>query len=80
VGVGLDGKYQIEERAFEKGYQKADVYGLAPGGVKGVDRSERGKKEDGGTEFGTALNVDWIVEQIERFTVSFQGDERDDNG
>lgn len=76
VGVGLPGGYEVEMVAHEKGYVKADVDGLIPGGVPADPEKEKKNKSgdtgkdsttevDGGAIYKTELNVQGICEMIE---------------
>ncbi|KAL0631273.1 hypothetical protein Q9L58_009872 [Maublancomyces gigas] len=74
VGVGVPGDYEIETVAHEKGYVKADVDGLIPGGLpaapvlEGDRTGDSGKdgvtETDGGAVYRTELNVDNICKMI----------------
>lgn len=74
VGVGLPGGYEVETVAHEKGYIKADVDGLIPGGVRadperegGGDTGKDGVAEtDGGVVYRTDLGVGKICAMIEK--------------
>ncbi|KAL7266186.1 hypothetical protein RUND412_011277 [Rhizina undulata] len=70
VGVGLDGRYYLERKAHEKGYNRRDVDGLTPGGdegcvFSGVHGSEANRKEpeDPGRVYRTGLDIGWICSQ-----------------
>lgn len=76
IGVGLPGGYEIETVAHEKGYVKADVDGLIPGGVPADPEKEKkngsgdtGKdnttETDGGEIYRTELDVDGICSMID---------------
>lgn len=75
----MPGDYEIETVAHEKGYVKADVDGLIPGGlpaapVREGDRTGDSGKDgvtetDGGAVYRTELNVDNICKMIHAIVV-----------
>ncbi|CUS13842.1 unnamed protein product [Tuber aestivum] len=73
VGLGKAGGYHLERRAFEDGYVFGDVDGKVPGGAdaapeRGIMHSEgEERREPGGREFGCALDLQWVVEGVEKF-------------
>jgi hypothetical protein len=70
LGVGLEGGFHLETRAWEKGYKLKDVDGLAPDGETGVEMKAVHGSEDTDAAKGegrvltTALDVPWIVELV----------------
>ena len=71
VGVGFEGGFQLETRAWQDGYVLRDVDGETPGSAHGVEMrgvhgGEGGAAGRTGKVLETGIDVAWVVAQVAR--------------